>query len=277
MKLLREELRWTFTWPCGWLQGVLFNLVLAAAYLVVWPLAFDDHYDVVLLFTAYFATFIMADVTTTNIFGHDIVRTLAALRRGRSFASLILMKNLVQTIVVVMPMVLLTIGVTWYVDGAEELFLAIPGILYPMLLWLGIGNLISVLYPVLPAPIKWRIQSIRAGRKQWLLHAPMLISYAIPYVLYVLAATTDLPGNLNALIRVVAGTPHKWESGLILLVASIIIYWGLTWFSLRLVRDRGFVLPMQSDLVYQAPLDPEVKDAALALLPRRADVADAAN
>lgn len=277
MKLLREELRWTFTWPCGWLQGVLFNLVLAAAYLVVWPLAFDDHYDVVLLFTAYFATFIMADVTTTNIFGHDIVRTLAALRRGRSFASLILMKNLVQTIVVVMPMVLLTIGVTWYVDGAEELFLAIPGILYPMLLWLGIGNLISVLYPVLPAPINWRIQSIRAGRKQWLLHAPMLISYAIPYVLYALAATTDLPGNLNALIRVVAGTPHKWESGLILLVASIIIYWGLTWLSLRLVRDRGFVLPMQSDLVYQAPLDPEVKDAALELLPRRADVADAAN
>lgn len=277
MKLLREELRWTFTWPCGWLQGVLFNLVLAAAYLVVWPLAFDDHYDVVLLFTAYFATFIMADVTTTNIFGHDIVRTLAALRRGRSFASLILMKNLVQTIVVVMPMVLLTIGVTWYVDGAEELFLAIPGILYPMLLWLGIGNMISVLYPVLPAPINWRIQSIRAGRKQWLLHAPMLISYAIPYVLYALAATTDLPGNLNALIRVVAGTPHKWESGLILLVASIIIYWGLTWLSLRLVRDRGFVLPMQSDLVYQAPLDPEVKDAALALLPRRADVADAAN
>lgn len=195
MKLLLEELRWTFTWPCGWLQGVLFNLVLAAAYLVVWPLAFDDHYDVVLLFTAYFATFIMADVTTTNIFGHDIVRTLAALRRGRSFASLILLKNLVQAIVVVMPMVLLTIGVTWYVDGAEELFLAIPGILYPMLLWLGIGNMISVLYPVLPAPINWRIQSIRAGRKQWLLHAPMLISYAIPYVLYALAATTDLPGN----------------------------------------------------------------------------------
>ena len=78
MNLLREELRWTFTWPCGWLQGVLFNLVLAAAYLVVWPLAFDDHYDVVLLFTVYFATFIMADVTTTNIFGQGKLWAICA-------------------------------------------------------------------------------------------------------------------------------------------------------------------------------------------------------
>lgn len=270
MKLLLEELRWTFTWPCGWLQGVLFNLVLAAAYLIFWPLVYDDHYSIVLLFTVYFASFIMADVTTTNIFGHDIVRTHAALSSGRSFASLIYLKNLVQAIVVIVPMLLITIGVTWYLQGAGELVLATPGILYPMLLWLGVGNIISVLYPVLPAPASWRIRTARQGRQHWMLHAPMLISYAIPYVLYVLVAFSDLPGNLNALIRMVAGEPHKWESGLILLVASILIYVGCTKLSLRLVRDRGFCLLMQRDLVVRAPLAADVQRAAYDFLPREA-------
>ena len=101
---LQDELRWTFTLPMGWLQGVAFNAALAAGYLLFWPLVASEQYDIVSLFTVYFATFIMADVTTTNVFGHDIVRTVRALEAGRSFASLIAVKNAVQVIVVVIPM-----------------------------------------------------------------------------------------------------------------------------------------------------------------------------
>ncbi|MDO4685821.1 MAG: hypothetical protein Q4A92_04670 [Corynebacterium sp.] len=269
MKLLIEELRWTFTWPFGWLQGVLLNVVLAAAYLLLWPLASNEHYDIVLLFTVYFATFIMADVTTTNIFGHDIVRMTRALQSGRSFISLVLLKNLVQALIIILPMVLVTMAITYMVSGPGELVLVIPGILYPMLLWLGVGNVISVLYPVIPAPIPWRIQSIRGGTQNWKLHAPLLISYAIPWVLYALTTLTDLPGNLNILIQVVAGRPHPWESGLVLLIAACVIYALLTRLSVQLVEQQGFTLRMQTDLVRTAPLDPHMKQAAEALLPRR--------
>ncbi|WJZ03069.1 hypothetical protein [Corynebacterium freiburgense] len=267
MKTLGDELRWTFTWPFGWLQGVLVNLVLAAAYLVFWPLAVNDQYDIVLLFSVYFATFIMADVTTTNIFGHDIVRMLRALDQGRSFLSLMLLKNLVQTIVVVIPMLLITVGVTYAVRGLGELVLAIPGILYPMLLWLGVGNVISVVFPVIPAPIQWRIQSVRQGVHHWKLHAPLVISYVVPWVIYAITSYTDIPGNLNALIREFAGMPHKWESGLILLVFSSVLYVFFTWLSVAIVRHYGFALRMQDQLVREAPLDQQMHIAAARLLP----------
>lgn len=264
MRNLREELRWTFTWPMGWLQGVIFNAVLAAAYLVIWPLSGNTHSDVVLLFTTYFATFIMADVTTTNIFGHDIAHTVHALKGGRSLESLLLMKNVVQILLIIIPFTLVTAVLSWYNRGATDLVLAIPGILYPMLLWLGIGNLVSILYPAIPAPIKWRSTHLKAG--QWRMQAPMLISYAIPYVLYFITAYIDLPGTLNQTFAALFGFPRPEESGALLLGASMIIYTCLTTAAFWWACHKGMTLPMQADLVARAPLDSDTQDAAETLL-----------
>lgn len=264
MRNLREELRWTFTWPMGWLQGVMFNAVLAAAYLVIWPLTGNDHSDVVLLFTTYFATFIMADVTTTNIFGHDLAHTARALRGGRSLESLLLMKNTVQLLLIIIPFTLVTAGLSWYHRGPTDLVLAIPGILYPMLLWLGIGNLISIIYPAIPAPMKWRSTHIVAG--QWRMQAPMLISYAIPYVLYFITTYVDIPGTLNHVFAAFFRLPRPEEAGALLLGASMIIYVCLTTAALWWACHKGLTLPMQFSLVQAAPLDTDTREAATELI-----------
>lgn len=248
----------------GWLQGVMFNAVLAAAYLVIWPLTGNDHSDVVLLFTTYFATFIMADVTTTNIFGHDLPHTVRALRGGRSLESLLLMKNTVQLLLIIIPFTLITAGLSIYHRGTTDLVLAIPGILYPMLLWLGIGNLISILYPAIPVPMKWRSSHLVAG--QWRMQAPMLISYAIPYVLYFITTYIDLPGTLNQVFAAFFGFPRPEEAGALLLGASLIIYVCLTTAAFWWASHKGITLPMQADLVAAAPLTADTKDAAETLL-----------
>lgn len=235
---LVDEYARTFTWPFGWLQGVGLNVLLAAIYLLVRPLAADDHYDVVTLFTVYFANFIMADVTTTNIFGHDFLRAQAASSNRSQFAQLLRNKNIVQAVVIMMPMTVITVVITWVVNGPAEVMLAIPAVLYPMLLWLGVGNILSVLYPVPAVGVKRRC----AHYRQWRWHVPVFISYAIPWLLYTLFALTDAPGQLNALIRWCCGNPHPWESALALLVVSVFIFIVLNRISLRLATRRGLVL-----------------------------------
>lgn len=263
---LRDELAWTFSLPMGWLQGVAFNAALAASYLVFWPLVASEHYDIVLLFTVYFATFIMADVTTTNVFGHDVLRTVRALDDGRGFASILAIKNVVQVIVVVIPLMIITLGVTIAIEGTGNLVLTLPGILYPMLLWLGVGNVLTVLAPALPAPVKWRLANIRGGR--WRMHIAMLVAYGIPYFLYYAAAASDLPGNLNALFGLIVGTnAAKWQSGAMLLGASVVIYLVLTWLAVAMHRRYGLVLRWQRELVESAPMDEDVRQAARRLLP----------
>lgn len=261
----------------GWLQGVAFNALLAAGYLLLWPLTTSEQYDIVSLFTVYFATFIMADVTTTNVFGHDILRTVRALEAGRSFASLIAVKNLVQVMVVVIPMSLITFGVTCWVEGADDLALTVPRVLYPMLLWLGIGNLLSVLAPALPAPLAWRIGTLRRGWPGWRLHRATLLAYAMPYLLYYLTAASDLPGNLNALFSLLGSMPQKWQSGYMLLTASAVIYLVVTWLSVRWHDRRGLVLWMQRDFVEEAPLPGQVRAAARRLVPPAPASEDAAD
>lgn len=156
---LKEELKWTFTLPMTWLQGVLINLVLAGVYRLFWTLEANPKYDTVLLYTVYFATFIMADVTTTNIFGADLERTWRKLQQGESFRAILMRKNVIQFLVIILPFLLITYAWTEYLYVDAQLLRTIPGILYPMLLFLGIGNLISVLYVVPAVGLQWHLKT----------------------------------------------------------------------------------------------------------------------
>ena len=68
------EIRWAFTPPRVWLSGVGANLLLALVFLIVDPLHQHGHRDWVILVGTYFASFILADVTTTNLLGVDRIR-----------------------------------------------------------------------------------------------------------------------------------------------------------------------------------------------------------
>ena len=107
---LRAEIRWAFTPPRVWLTGVVANLVLAVAWLVVQGLSatqvhrapshyhhagFYHHHqlDWVILISTYFASFVLADVTTTNVLGADHHRVAKGLSEGTPFWRVLLLKT----------------------------------------------------------------------------------------------------------------------------------------------------------------------------------------
>lgn len=244
---LREELNWTFTLPMTWLQGVGINLFLAAAYLFIWPLQANPKYDTVLLFCIYFATFIMADITTTNIFGPDLQRTYAKLAAGESFKRILLRKNLVQFIVIMFPVTFVTWAWTEYLYQDSEMLRTIPGVLYPMLLFLGIGNVISVLFVVPSASFSWRLKNWM----QWSWHLPELISYAIPFMIFGLWVYTDFPGNINFILRELGEDIMvlPGESALALTVGSALLYVLHTLLAIWLFKRGCFRIWGKSDLL----------------------------
>jgi hypothetical protein len=76
---------WAFTPPRSWLAGVAATLVLALVWLLVQPLQLPRHQDCVILIGTYFSSFILADVTTTNLLGTEPIRVRKALHDGVPF------------------------------------------------------------------------------------------------------------------------------------------------------------------------------------------------
>lgn len=242
-----------------WLQSVIVNLALSLFYLIFRQPDLGGHYDTVVLYCVYFATFMLADVTTTNIFGLDIPRTTQALRNNQSFLHILLRKNAVQFTVIVLPVLTLTAGWTEYLYHESQMVRTIPGVLYPMLLFMAIGNVISVVFPVLQAPIRWHVQSWRL----WQAQAPLLISYALPFLIFALWLYTDLPGFLNELLRE-SGSDNfvpQAEAGLLLLLVTYVLYWVLTIAAYVLFQHRGFVFIGQQTLIANAPFPQDIHDA----------------
>ena len=77
---VRSEIRWAFTPPRTWLLGVLTNVIFAVMWLAIQPItAHGRHQDWVILVGTYFSSFVLADVTTTNVLGSDHYRVMQGL------------------------------------------------------------------------------------------------------------------------------------------------------------------------------------------------------
>jgi hypothetical protein len=87
------EVRWAFTPPRSWLSGVAANLVLALVWLLLQPLQLPRHHDWVILIGTYFSSFILADVTTTNLLGNEHIRVRMALHDGVLLWRVLLVKE----------------------------------------------------------------------------------------------------------------------------------------------------------------------------------------
>lgn len=145
---------WFFRPPWSWLSGVAFNLVLSLLYLVVVPLSGQPHRDWAILVGTYFAVWILADVTTTNVLGADAARVRAGLAERVPLGRVLVVKNLTLLLIVGGPTLLATALITVTHEADYRLTLTLPGVLLPILTWLGVGNLVSVLLPVATRP--WR-------------------------------------------------------------------------------------------------------------------------
>jgi hypothetical protein len=234
-----SEIRWAFTPPRTWLLGVLANLVLAVCWLAVQPLTpHGRHHDWVVLIGTYFASFILADVTTTNMLGADHIRVLTSLSEGVPLWRIMLIKNLTLLVLVGLPTLIAAMTLTVWMYSPAMLGVTIPNVLVPILTWMGVGNLISVLHPVSSEPLvrRWR------QRHDYRRTAGWLVAITLPYALLYVADPMDGVGHrilwnkLPAAIGPVLGRDTK---SLVHLAVALIVWVGGTILAQMWVRRRG--------------------------------------
>jgi hypothetical protein len=231
------EVRWSFTRPYTWLLGVGLNLALSLLWLLWVPLRGGSHGDWVVLVGSYFAVFIMADVTTTNVLGLDAARVRVSLARGVPVRRLLLTKNYALLVIVGLPTLLLTAILTIRSEIPYHLVLTLPGVALPIMAWLGVGNLVSVLLPVAARPLRRRWQD----RARLLPTARWLVHLAVPYaLLYAVDPVGDTP---RAVFR---SLPSGWRTpelhGLLLVLTGVAIWAAGTALAGWLVGRRGLPL-----------------------------------
>ena len=180
---VRAEIRWAFTPPRTWLMGVVANVIFAAAWLVVQPLTpVGRHPDWVILVGTYFSSWVLADVTTTNLLGADHYRVLQGLSDGVPFWRILFIKNLALLVIVGLPTLAAAMALTLWLETPARLAITIPTVAVPIVSWLGLGNVISVLHPVSVEPLvrRWRRRGDRRRTGGWL--AALTLPYALYYV-----------------------------------------------------------------------------------------------
>jgi hypothetical protein len=180
---LGDEIRWAFTAPRTWLMGVLANVVFAAGWLVVQPLATGRYHDWPVLVGVYFSSWVLADVTTTNLLGADHYRVQQALADSVPFYRILALKNLALLVIVGLPTLVTAMVLTLCLETPGRLAVTIPTVAVPIVSWLGVGNLISVLHPVSVQPLlrRWRQRHDRALIGSW------VVGLTLPYALYYVA------------------------------------------------------------------------------------------
>jgi hypothetical protein len=196
-----SEIRWAFHPPRTWLSGVAANLFLAVAWLAVQPLAsahgnptrhlHHQQLGWVILVGSYFSSFILADVTTTNALGGDHYRVARGLSDGVPVWRMLLLKNLALLVLVGLPTLAAAVALTLWRESPARLGVTIPNVAVPIVSWLGVGNVISVVHPVSAEPLmrRWR------QRRDWRRTGGWLLALGLPYALYYVADPMDGVGH----------------------------------------------------------------------------------
>jgi hypothetical protein len=102
---------------------------------------------------------------------------------GVPFWRLLLIKNMALLAIVGLPTLAAAMALTLWLESPSRLAVTIPTVAVPIMSWLGVGNLISVLHPVSVEPLirRWRQRGDRRRSGGWVL------ALTLPYALYYVA------------------------------------------------------------------------------------------
>ena len=93
------------------------------------PVQRDGQRDWVVLVATYFSSFILADVTTTNMLGVDRIRVEKSLSDGTRIWRLLFVKNLALMVIVGLPTMLFAIVLTLCLETPGRLLMMLPMLL----------------------------------------------------------------------------------------------------------------------------------------------------
>jgi hypothetical protein len=98
----------------------------------------------------------------------------------------LLVKNLALVVIVGLPTLAAAMAMTLWLETPARLAVTIPNVAVPIVSWLGVGNLVSVLFPVGSEPLvrRWEQRRNRRAMAKWVAHL------GVPYALYFVADPT---------------------------------------------------------------------------------------
>jgi hypothetical protein len=179
---VKDELQWTFSGRKGWLLGMVFNLVVSLV--VVGYQRYDPHVsgDVKIANIAVaVVVYVLAGTLATNQLGADADRVINSVERGDRVQRILAIKNVALVVLLVPVALLVSVIVRILVDRWRLLPNTAMYDIAAVFVWLGIGNVVSVMLPYRPISLRARLKA----RKTWKRWA---VRQAVPYVLYYLGA-----------------------------------------------------------------------------------------
>ncbi|MGZ4514643.1 MAG: hypothetical protein ACXVX5_08030, partial [Mycobacterium sp.] len=180
----------------------------------------------------------LADVTTTNLLGADHYRVRQGLADGVPFWRILLIKNLALLVIVGLPTPATAMALTLWLENPGRLAVTIPTVAVPIVSWIGVGNLVSVVHPVGVEPLtrRWRQRHDRHRTAGWLL--ALTLPYALYYVADPMAGVEHrvLWQQLPKMIWPIFGRDTK---SLVHLATAAGVWTVATLASLMWVRRRG--------------------------------------
>jgi hypothetical protein len=189
-------------------------------------------------------SFVMGGSVCINAMSFDAMRVRAALDSGARLWHLLIIKNVALLCVVAPLGFLLSALLAWRAGDLEAFFKASTLVICFILLWLGVGNVLSIWLPTRDEPIRQRRQS--GSLKQF------LIAFAAAYLIGYLV-------NLMLVWRVFAARALTERLGTaiipgILIVLSCISMWVLlTVFAVALAQQPKVRRTLQKEIAdYQA-------------------------
>jgi hypothetical protein len=151
---------------------------------------------------------VMGGAVCVNAMSFDAMRVRAALDSGARLWQLLVVKNAALTVLVAPVGFLLSALLAWRAGSFAALFKACALMICMILLWLGVGNVLSVLLPIRDEPLRKRKQS--GSLKQF------VIAFAVSYVIGYLV-------NLMLIWRVFAAQELALRLGNVIVPVILII------------------------------------------------------
>ncbi|MEP6563041.1 MAG: hypothetical protein ABJD68_18420, partial [Nakamurella sp.] len=206
--------------PRSILVKLAISLGLGLAYLGVIRLFQQQTEPELLPYLALYAVSgVIGGVVCTNALSWDASRVRSELTSGTRLWHLLLSKNATMFLLVGAVGLIISVALAWFAGQWSALFKAIGQLVTMMLIWLGVGNVLSVLSPL-------RVEPLKERRKDGTLR-PFLLSFATSYIL-------ALGVNLMLTWRVWAKESMIEELGgvtlpvLMLVLSALVLYLLLT-------------------------------------------------
>ncbi len=162
---------------------------------------------------------VIGGVVCTNALSWDATRVRASLTGGERLWLVLLSKNVTMFVLVGAVGLILSVVLAVVAKEPSALLKAVGELVTMMLIWLGIGNVVSVLNPL-------RVEPLKERRKDGTLR-PFLLTFAISYVLG-LGVNLILTWKVWAKQAMITELGGVWVPVLMLTISALVTYLLLT-------------------------------------------------